>query len=251
MATLDRKFLDLTPEQTTLKILDAAVISGCKSPESQDYYHIITAIEDRFAWITTEEFLLAFRLNSYGEYRQKVEHFNLFSMDYVVAVLNKYTQHRAEAVLKSEAEADKIRAEMNKKPTPEQEHESRINTLEIIKKDFEAFKINPSHEISVAAAKYDILQRLKMVPVLSEEQKQNYMALAKQKRIAQIKSQVNAKNAESAVQLRNLKTLLENYNTGSIHSVEQGMIKSLAKELALIDWFSRLSAFPDFSGSFY
>lgn len=245
MATLDKRFLDLSPEDTILKIMDAAIISGCKAPDSQDYFHIITAIEERFSWISTEEFLLAFRLNSYGDYRKKTEHFNLFSMDYMVQVLNAYSFHRAEAITKSEKDAEKLRHNAAKKPTPEEEEQSRAETLQRIKKDYEALKKDAGYEISMTAAKYDILQRLKMVPELTAEEKENYMALAKIKRVDQLKFQMQAENVESVTQFRTTKTILENYEKGNIYSDEQGTLKAIAKGLALVDFFASLNSFPE------
>lgn len=240
MATLAEKFLDLSPEDTTRKILDAAVISGCKPPDQLDYLHIITAIEEKFSWITAEEFLLAFRLNSYGEYRKKTEHYNLFSMDYMVQVLNAYSFHRAEAVTKSEKEAEKLRQEAAKKPTPEQEMESQDDMMLRIKKDFEAFKIDPTHKITMAAVKYDFLQRLKIVPVLTAEEKNTYMDRAKERRLIQLE----AMKSDSLPDFKAAKEILKSYYENSVRSDEQGFLKVIAKELVLVDWFKSLTEFP-------
>jgi hypothetical protein len=240
MATLDHKFLSLSPEDTAMKLLDAAVICGCKAPESQDIFHIITAIEDRFSWITTEEFLLAFRLNTYGEFKTRVEHFNLFSMDYVVKVLNQFNQHRADAVLKSEKEAEKLRQEAAKKPTPEQEQESQDDMMLRIKKDFESFKIDPTHKITMAAVKYDFLQRLKIVPVLTAEEKNTYMDRAKERRLIQLE----AMKSESLPDFKAAKEILKSYYENAVRSDEQGFLKVIAKELVLVDWFKSLTEFP-------
>lgn len=240
MATLAERFLDLSPEDSTRKILDAASISGCKAPETQDYFHIITAIEEKFSWITAEEFLLAFRLNSYGEYRKKTEHYNLFSMDYMVQVLNAYSLHRAEAITKSEKEAEKLRQEAANKPTPEQEQESQDDMMQRIKKDFEAFKIDPTHKITMAAVKYDFLQRLKIVPVITAEEKNTYMDRAKERRLIQLE----AMKSESLPDFKAAKEILKSYYENSVRSDEQGFLKVIAKELVLVDWFKSLTEFP-------
>lgn len=243
MATLDIKFMDLSPEATAMKIMDAAILSGCKPPDQQDYYHIITAIEDKFPMITCEEFLLAFRLNSYGEYAKKIEHFNLFSMDYLVQVLNAYYQHRAEAVIKSDNHAAKIAYEASNKPTAEQERQSRINTLLLIKKDWEGVKSDTNYKITIAWAKYDILQREKMVPELSLDEKNEYLEQAK--RIRKLELDMDSKTPNSLGHFQAVRNLLRDYEVTSINSIEQGNLKAIAKGLALADWFKSLNEFPD------
>ena len=221
----------MTETNKTALLLNAAVLAGCKAPGGEDYRHIMTAVDEKFRWITGEEFLLAFRLNSYGDLHQRIEHFNLFSMDFVVRVISAYEKYRGEVVLKS-AKDQAIEAAKEVRPTEEQIRQSREQAIEDFRKEFQAYKNDKSCKIKNPALKYDMLQRYKLVPVLSEEKKQEYLEKAKEYRFGQIKSEV----PEGVGRMRELRTLIDSHIKNTLHSTEQAEIRAIAKEMALYDW---------------
>ncbi len=232
MATLEPKFTELSASEKVAIILKAAMMSGCKSPDNYEYGLIMEAITDRFKNITSEEFLLAFKMNIYGDYGKKIEHFNLFSMDYVVSVLNCYKKHCAEAHLKSHRDA--IIADSKATEPRERRHHTEAISIakSLVQKDYEAVRANPAHRITLAAYKYDILQKSKLVPVLSDDEKDNYMAAAKKLRI----SELNTSDSGNIHEFRAIKSILTDHETGDLKSTEQTIVRNLAKELALIDF---------------
>ncbi len=238
MATLAPRVTEMTETNKTTLLLNAAVLAGCKAPSGEDYRHIMTAVEEKFQWVTGEEFLLAFRLNSYGDLEQRIEHFNLFSMDFVVRVISAYEKHRGEAVLKS-AREQAIEAAKEVKPTEEQIRQSREQAIEDFKKEFQAYKKDKSYKIKNQALKYDMLQRYKLVPVISEEKKQEYLEKAKEYRFGQIKSEV----PEGVGRMRELRTLIESHVKNTLHSSEQAEIRAIAKSMALYDWMDGIVEF--------
>lgn len=232
MATLEPKFTDLSASEKVAFILKAAMMSGCKSPDNYEYSLIMEAITDRFKNITSEEFLLAFKMNIYGDYGKKVEHFNLFSMDYVVSVLNCYKKHCAEAHLKSHRDATIADSKVTEPCEPQSSIEAMAIAKSLVKKDYEAVRANPGHRITLAAYKYDILQKSKLVPVLSDDEKDSYMESAKKLRIAEL----NTADSGNIHEFRAIKAILTDHETGELKSTEQTIIRNLAKELALIDF---------------
>lgn len=239
MATTAAVLLQMPAIDRTKAILDAALISGCREPSPADFDHIFTAIEERFSTITQEEFLLAFRLNSYGEYRSRTEHYNLFCMDYVVQVLNAFSEYRAGTMLKSAKEELRI-AEEQKEQQQRNKAESRLNMIASINMDFNLYRDNPDTPIKLEAVKCDWLIKNGYLPEPTDQEKKEYKILAVEKR----KKSLLDSRVGGGDPYRTIKSILEQHESGNLTDMEAGMIVVIAKGICLRKWFDTLIDFP-------
>jgi hypothetical protein len=239
LATLSDKVYSLPVIEQFQLIVNAALISGCVCPDENQSQFVIDALSEKFRFITKDEFTAAFKMNIYGDFGKKIEHYNSFSMDYVVQVLTAYNNHKAEAVLKSEREAKRLEMEAAKTPTPNQLEQSRRDMLTMINLDFNNYKLSGTIP-KLAAVKFDFLTAHNFIQEPTNQQKADYTAEARTVRLNELK----AEKPVTVPEFKSLKVVLDSYEKNTLASGEQGEVKAIAKRLALLDWFDSLTDFP-------
>lgn len=128
----------------------------------------------KFKGLSLEEIDYAFKLERYGEFETRTEHFQLFGAEYVSEVLNKYRKW-----LKSTISENRILIE--KKPESEiTESEKRQLTFDLIVMAFEHFENYREIKPGTLAA-YDALHKLGELPEHTEEFKKGIIERAKRR----------------------------------------------------------------------
>lgn len=239
MATLAEKFYKIDEETQVMLILNAALMSGCKSPDGNEMSFLLEAISEKFRFITKDEFTAAFKMNIYGDFGKKIEHYNSFSMDYVVQVLTAYNTHKADVMIRDERERQEIERNKQKTPTPEQLDQSRRDMLTLINLDFNNYRISGTLP-KLAAVKFDFLTAHKFIQEPTKDEKVEYSRRAKETRLKELKAQ----KPGTVPEFKSLKVVLDSYEKNTLASGEQGEIRAIAKRLALLDWFDSLTDFP-------
>lgn len=216
-------------------------MSGCKSPDGNEMTFLLEAISEKFRFITKDEFTAAFKMNIYGDFGKKIEHYNSFSMDYVVQVLTAYNNHKAEAVLKSEREAKRLEMEAAKTPTAAQLEESKQDMLVKINLDFNNYKLSGTIP-KLPAIKFDFLVAHNFIQEPTKDEKVEYSAKAKELRLSELKAQ----KPVTVPEFKSLRVILDSYEKNTLASGEQGEIRAIAKRLALLEWFESMVDFPKY-----
>lgn len=241
MATLGEKFYRINEEEQVMLILNAALMSGCKSPDGNEMTFLLEAISEKFKFITKDEFTAAFKMNIYGDFGKKIEHYNSFSMDYVVQVLTAYNNHKAEAVLKSDREAQRLQMEAAKTPTPAQIEQSRQDMMVKINLDFNNYKLSGAIP-KLPAVKFDFLVAHNFIQEPTKDEKAEYSRRAKKVRL----NELQAHKPETLVEYKSIKVILDSYDKDTLASGEQGEVRAVAKRLALLEWFDAMIEFPNY-----
>jgi hypothetical protein len=240
MATLAPKFYMIEPEEQFSRIMAAAMVSGCAPPDADQITVVLDALYDRFKWVTVDEFTDAFKMNIYGDFGKKTDHYNSFSMDYVVQVLNAYKNHKAEAILKSERHAKQLEMEAAKRPTEEMKRQSYLDMMAIINLDFNNYKLSGAMPRKLPAVKYDFICLHKFVQEPSNAEKVEYSVKARKVRLNELKGA----KIENMDEFKKIKDVLAEYEKETLSVSEQGEVRTIAKMLALVDWFDSINEFP-------
>jgi len=89
----------LTPQQFKMSMVKPITISGIKQLPSQEEFTILSQlIVEKYGNITLGEMQLAFDLNALGTEWTRIEHYNMFSVQYVSDVLTRYIEYSRKAI---------------------------------------------------------------------------------------------------------------------------------------------------------
>ena len=89
----------LTPQQFKMSMVKPITISGIKQLPSQEEFTILSQlIVEKYGNITLGEMQLAFDLNALGTEWTRIEHYNMFSVQYVSDVLTRYIEYSRKAM---------------------------------------------------------------------------------------------------------------------------------------------------------
>lgn len=85
---------NLTAQEFKMSMIKPITISGIKQLPSQEEFSILSdLIKDKYGFMTIAELQLAFDLNALGTEWIRVEHFNMFSVQYVSDVLKSFIDY--------------------------------------------------------------------------------------------------------------------------------------------------------------
>jgi hypothetical protein len=89
----------LSPQQFKMSMVKPITISGIKQLPSQEEFTILSQlIVEKYGNITLGEMQLAFDLNALGTEWTRIEHYNMFSVQYVSDVLTRYIEYSRKAI---------------------------------------------------------------------------------------------------------------------------------------------------------
>jgi len=89
----------LSHQQFKMSMVKPITISGIKQLPSQEEFNILSQlIVEKYGNITLGEMQLAFDLNALGTEWTRIEHYNMFSVQYVSDVLTRYNEYSRKAM---------------------------------------------------------------------------------------------------------------------------------------------------------
>jgi hypothetical protein len=90
---------NLTVQEFKMSMVKPITISGIKQLPSQEEFTILSQlIVEKYGNITLGEMQLAFDLNALGTEWTRIEHYNMFSVQYVSDVLTRYIEYSRKAI---------------------------------------------------------------------------------------------------------------------------------------------------------
>ena len=112
-------------DQMTLiaKVIKVMNMAGCPPVSKEQMGELEVMVRKHYGIYTIDEFILAFEMNSTHKLSEKIDHYNVFSFDYVSNVMYLYTK-KANEIRKYEKE-------------PEEEKESESNPLAVVETYFQ------------------------------------------------------------------------------------------------------------------
>ena len=89
----------ITPSQFKMSMVKPITISGIKQLPSQEEFNVLSQlIVEKYGNITLGELQLAFDMNALGTEWTRIEHYNMFSVQFVSDVLRQYIEYSRKAV---------------------------------------------------------------------------------------------------------------------------------------------------------
>jgi len=178
----------------------------------------------RFKHLTLDEIDYAFKLERFGVFETKTEHFQLFNSEYVSTVLKKYETWKA--VTRKQNNINTLKIENSNEMTAEEIEFSMIEGCDRI---FREYKLN--HRIEgVYVHIYDHLFKKGLLP-RDKFYKDMIFAKAQVIAISEVKANARENNEPKKTMERSIKEIEDKVNLTPI---------AIAKKLALEDYFQKL-----------
>ena len=109
-------------------LIEASTLIGIKHAITElDKVDLVELILMRFKHLSLEEVSYAFKLERYGVYDDKTDHFHHFNADYVSRILEKYQKHRTKLIFERKLNQEK------KEMTLSEEEKLRLNNSAVLK----------------------------------------------------------------------------------------------------------------------
>ena len=193
-----------------------------------DATDIVEMILSRFKNLSIDEIAYAFKLERYGDYDDKTDHFHHFNADYVSDILKKYIRYRTKIIYEKKLNQEKKELEWTDEQKAKIEYSAVLRQLDYFLKNGEV-------EYGTFYV-YDILDELGMIKKTDEEKKELHK---------QVKAQLESEYQSS------LNEAKKQFNRDSVKSIEREIEKLTSgqcttaikkcKEMILTEFFTRLS----------
>jgi transcription elongation factor Elf1 len=100
-----KKIKDVDQMTLIAKLAKVMNMVGCPAPTKEQVVFLEDKIRKHYGIYTIDEFILAFEMNSTHKLSEKIDHYNVFSFDYVSNVMYLYTK-KANEIRKYEKEPE-------------------------------------------------------------------------------------------------------------------------------------------------
>lgn len=219
-------------------ILTICTISGINNPPDEIMSKEIKSFilsDYRYRNLTATEFKKAFDFNLRGEYKEKIKHFNLFSVDYMCEVLNSFLNK------KQKISESIIRPATDTPPPTEQEKlRSHREAKQAIINDYTKYcngKLREK-EILVVLHKYTILERYELIK-LSNEDKNLWMESARNRRRAFLTIEQNTIDLRKEKGRSIADVIVKELREGKLPQDDKSEIANIAREMVIFDHFNK------------